>query len=285
MGSTKNLLFMDKFKKYVLMFILAFVSVVASAQSLTVTGKVVDSEGYGVIGGSVAVKGATNLKTVTDANGNYSLKVNNASKDVLEFSYVGMSPQEVKVNNRSVINVTLKADPLLLDEVVAIGYATVKRKDLTGSVASIEGKELSKVPTSDITQALAGRMAGVQVLQSEGAPGASISVRVRGGISITQSNEPLYIIDGFPSEDGMATLSPAEIETIDILKDASATAIYGARGANGVVVITTKNGAKGGKSTVTFDSYIGFKKIAKKLDVLSPDCRTAMGSEPAQRPC
>lgn len=270
MGSTKNLLFMDKFKKFVLMFILAFVSVVASAQSLTVTGKVIDSEGYGVIGGSVAVKGAANLKTVTDANGNYSLKVNNASKDVLEFSYVGMSPQEVKVNNRSVINVTLKADPLLLDEVVAIGYATVKRKDLTGSVASIEGKELSKVPTSDITQALAGRMAGVQVLQSEGAPGASISVRVRGGISITQSNEPLYIIDGFPSEDGMATLSPAEIETIDILKDASATAIYGARGANGVVVITTKNGAKGGKSTVTFDSYIGFKKIAKKLDVLSP---------------
>ena len=112
-------------------------------------------------------------------------------------------------------------------------------------------------------------MAGVQVMQSEGAPGASISVRVRGGISITQSNEPLYIIDGFPSEDGMSTLDPAEIETIDILKDASATASYGARGANGVVVITTKSGCKDGKATVTFDSYVGFKKIAKKLDVLS----------------
>ena len=251
------------------MFILVFVSMSAYAQSLTVTGKVIDSEGYEVIGGSVTIKGAAGVGTVTDVNGNYSLKVNDASKDVLVFSYVGMTSQEVKVDGRSVIDVTLKADAVMLEEVVAIGYATVKRKDLTGSVASVNSKELSKVPTSDITQALAGRMAGVQVMQSEGAPGASISIRVRGGISITQSNEPLYIIDGFPSEDGMSTLDPAEIETIDTLKDASATAIYGARGANGVVVITTKSGGKEGKATVTFDSYVGFKKVAKKLDVLS----------------
>ena len=251
------------------MFILVFVSMSAYAQSLTVTGKVIDSEGYEVIGGSVTIKGAAGVGTVTDVNGNYSLKVNDASKDVLVFSYVGMTSQEVKVDGRSVIDVTLKADAVMLEEVVAIGYATVKRKDLTGSVASVNSKELSKVPTSDITQALAGRMAGVQVMQSEGAPGASISIRVRGGISITQSNEPLYIIDGFPSEDGMSTLDPAEIETINILKDASATAIYGARGANGVVVITTKSGGKEGKATVTFDSYVGFKKVAKKLDVLS----------------
>ena len=251
------------------MFILVFVSMSAYAQSLTVTGKVIDSEGYEVIGGSVTIKGAAGVGTVTDVNGNYSLKVNDASKDVLVFSYVGMTSQEVKVDGRSVIDVTLKADAVMLEEVVAIGYATVKRKDLTGSVASVNSKELSKVPTSDITQALAGRMAGVQVMQSEGAPGASISIRVRGGISITQSNEPLYIIDGFPSEDGMSTLDPAEIETIDILKDASATAIYGARGANGVVVITTKSGGKEGKATVTFDSYVGVKKVAKKLDVLS----------------
>lgn len=251
------------------MFILVFVSMSAYAQSLTVTGKVIDSEGYEVIGGSVTIKGAAGVGTVTDVNGNYSLKVNDASKDVLVFSYVGMTSQEVKVDGRSVIDVTLKADAVMLEEVVAIGYATVKRKDLTGSVVSVNSKKLSKVPTSDITQALAGRMAGVQVMQSEGAPGASISIRVRGGISITQSNEPLYIIDGFPSEDGMSTLDPAEIETIDILKDASATAIYGARGANGVVVITTKSGGKEGKATVTFDSYVGFKKVAKKLDVLS----------------
>ena len=188
------------------MFILVFVSMSAYAQSLTVTGKVIDSEGYEVIGGSVTIKGAAGVGTVTDVNGNYSLKVNDASKDVLVFSYVGMTSQEVKVDGRSVIDVTLKADAVMLEEVVAIGYATVKRKDLTGSVASVNSKELSKVPTSDITQALAGRMAGVQVMQSEGAPGASISIRVRGGISITQSNEPLYIIDGFPSEDGMSTL-------------------------------------------------------------------------------
>lgn len=253
------------------MFILAFVSMSAYAQSLTVTGKVVDSEGYEVIGGSVTIKGTDGIGTVTDLNGNYSLKVANASEAVLVFSYVGMTTQEIKVNRQNVINVTLKADAVMLDEVVAIGYATMKRRDLTGSVASVGSQELSKVPVSDVTQALAGRMAGVMVQQSEGAPGASVSIRVRGGISITQSNEPLYVIDGFPSEDGMSTLDPAEIETIDVLKDASATAIYGARGANGVVVITTKNGSKSdGKATVTFDSYVGFKKIANRLDVLSP---------------
>ena len=161
---------MFKLKESILLFFLAFVSTIAYAQSLTVTGKVVDSEGYEVIGGSVIIKGAAGIGTVTDIDGHYSLKVNDASKDVLVFSYVGMTPQEVKVNNQSVINVTLQADAVLLDEVVAIGYATVKRKDLTGSVASVNSKELSKVPTSDITQALAGRMAGVQVMQSEGLP-------------------------------------------------------------------------------------------------------------------
>lgn len=258
-------------RRFFLLFVLCLIGASIYAQSMKVTGKVVDGDGLEVIGASVVVKGAAGVGTITDLNGTYSLTVNDASKDVLVFSYVGMASQEIKVNGRSQINVTLKSDAVLLDEVVAIGYATVKRKDLTGSVASVNSKELSKIPTNDVTQALAGRMAGVQVMQSEGAPGASISIRVRGGISITQSNEPLYIIDGFPSEDGMSTLDPAEIESIDILKDASATAIYGARGANGVVVITTKSGAQGGgKATVTFDSYVGFKKIAKKLDVLSP---------------
>lgn len=196
---------MYKLKELFLMFVLAFVSMAAYAQSLTITGKVVDSEGYELIGSSVTIKGAVGVGTVTDINGNYTLKVKDASKDVLIFSYVGMTSQEVKVNNQSVINVTLKADAVMLDEVVAIGYATVKRKDLTGSVASVGGQELSKIPVSDVTQALSGRMAGVMVQQSEGAPGSTVSIRVRGGISITQSNEPLYVIDGFPSEDGMAS--------------------------------------------------------------------------------
>lgn len=261
---------MQKLKSF-LVAILAFVGMQTYAQSVTVTGKVIDPDGYEVIGGSVTLKGAAGVGTVTDVNGNYSLQVKDASKDVLVFSYVGMKTQEVPVKGQTVIDVTLEADAVLLDEVVAVGYATVKRRDLTGSVASVGTQEISKIPVSDVSQALAGRMAGVQVMQSEGAPGASVSIRVRGGISITQSNEPLYIIDGFPSEDGMSSLDPAEIETIDVLKDASATAIYGARGANGVVVITTKNGSKGsGKATVTFDAYAGVKTLAKKLDVLNP---------------
>lgn len=240
------------------------------AQSLTVTGKVIDTDGFEVIGANVVIKGGAGIGTITDLEGRYTLKVGNAAKDVLVFTYIGMDTQEIPVKGRSQMDVTLKANAVMLDEVVAIGYASTKRKDLTGSVVSVKSEDLMKVPTSDITQALAGRVAGVQVTQSEGAPGASMSIRVRGGISITQSNEPLYIIDGFPSEDGIGSLDPAEVESIDILKDASSTAIYGARGANGVVVITTKSGAKNGqKVTVSFDSYVGFKKVAGRLDVLS----------------
>ncbi|MEG1586177.1 MAG: SusC/RagA family TonB-linked outer membrane protein, partial [Bacteroidales bacterium] len=242
------------------------------AQSLTITGKVVDSDGFEVIGANVIVKGGAGVGTVTDIDGKYTLTVENAAKDVLLFTYVGMNPLEEKVNKRNVINVTMQAKSVQLEEVVAIGYATARRKDLTGSVVSVKSEDLLKTPTSDVSQALAGKVAGVQVTQAEGAPGASVSIRVRGGISITQSNEPLYIIDGFPSEDGLSTLDPAEIESIDILKDASSTAIYGARGANGVVVITTKSGAKGDqKVSISFDSYVGIKKLSNHLGVLSPE--------------
>lgn len=241
------------------------------AQSQKVTGKVIDGDGLEVIGANVVIKGSTGQGTITNIDGIYTITVDDAAKSVLVFSYIGMDNLEIPVKGRSLIDVTMKANAVMLEEVVAIGYATVKRKDLTGSVASVKSEDLLKIPTSDVTQALAGRMAGVQIMQSEGTPGAAVSIRVRGGISITQSNEPLYVIDGFPTEDGLSTLDPAEIETIDVLKDASATAIYGARGANGVVVITTKNGSKNkGKATVTFDSYIGVRKLAKKLDLLNP---------------
>lgn len=241
------------------------------AQSFTITGKVVDNEGLEVIGANISIKGNAGIGTITNLDGQYTLNVNNPSKDVLVFSYIGMRTQEVPVKGQKQINITMQPDNLVLDEVVVIGYGTTTRKDLTGSVVSVKSEELMQTPTSDVTQALAGRVAGVQIMQSEGEPGSSVSIRVRGGISITQSNEPLYIIDGFPSEDGMSNLDPAEIETIDILKDASSTAIYGARGANGVVVITTKKGGKdSSKMTVSFESYIGIKKIIKKLPVLSP---------------
>lgn len=242
------------------------------AQSLTVTGKVVDGSGLEVIGANITIKGQAGIGTITNIDGHYSLRVNDAQKDILVFSYIGMTTLEIAVKGRNKIDVTLKDDANLLDEVVVTGYGYTKRGDLTGSVVSVKSEDLMQTPTSDATQALAGRVAGVQVMQSEGAPGASVSIRVRGGISITQSNEPLYIIDGFPSEDGISNLDPAEIETIDILKDASSTAIYGARGANGVVVVTTKKGTKeSSKMTVGFDSYTGIKKIARKLPVLSPE--------------
>ncbi len=240
------------------------------AQNFTVTGKVVDNEGLEVIGANVTIKGSAGVGTITNIDGQYTLKVNNPAKDVLVFSYIGYRTQEVTVKGQKQINITLQPDNLVLDEVVVTGYGSTRRGDLTGSVVSVKSDDLMQTPTSNVAQALAGRVAGVQIMQSEGEPGASISIRVRGGISITQSNEPLYVIDGFPSEDGMNSLDPAEIESIDILKDASSTAIYGARGANGVVVITTKKGSKdGSKTQVSFDSYIGIKKIAKKLPVLS----------------
>ena len=240
------------------------------AQDFTVTGKVIDNTGLEVIGANISIKGSTGVGTITNIDGQYTLKVNNPAKDVLVISYIGMRTQEVAVKGQKQINVTLQEDSKILDEVVVIGYGTSKRSDLTGSVVSVKNEDLMQTPTSDVAQALAGRMAGVQVMQSEGEPGASVSIRVRGGISITQSNEPLYVIDGFPSEDGMNSLDPGEIETIDILKDASSTAIYGARGANGVVVITTKKGAKdASKMNVSFNSYIGIRKVSKKLDVLS----------------
>lgn len=235
---------MKNIQKLLLLAVCLCTALTVKAQSLTVTGKVTDPEGLEVIGANITIKGASGVGAISDLSGNYKLKVNNAAKDVLVFSYIGMKTQEIPVKGKTVINVILQNDTKTLDEVVVVGYGTSKRSDLTGSVVSVKSEDLMKVPTSDVTQALAGRVASVQITQSEGAPGSSISIRVRGGISITQSNEPLYIIDGFPNEDGMSTIDPAEIETIDILKDASATAIYGARGANGVVVITTKKGTK-----------------------------------------
>ena len=262
---------MENIRKILLLTSCLFITLGTYAQSINVTGKVIDEEGLEVIGANISVKGSAGVGTITDLNGQYTLKVNNPSKDILVFSFIGMRTQEVHVKGKKRIDVTLQSDSKLLDEVVVIGYGTSKRSDLTGSVVSVKSEDLMQTPTSDVAQALAGRVAGVQISQSEGCPGSSISINVRGGISMTQSNEPLYVIDGYPSEDGMSGLDPGEIESIDILKDASSTAIYGARGANGVVVITTKKGPKDtSKMNVSFDSYIGVSKIARKLDVLSP---------------
>jgi len=256
---------------FIVLLFMLIISVETFSQVLKVTGKVLDTDGEELIGVNVLVRG-TSKGTITDEKGNYSVFVEDGRKDVLVFSYIGMKTQEVPVNGRTKIDVILEPETHLLDEVVAIGYGSLRRGDLTGSVSSVKGDDLIKVPTSNVAQSLAGRVAGVHVLQSEGVPGASISIRVRGGISITQSNEPLYVIDGFPTDEGLSTLDPSEIESIDILKDASATSIYGARGANGVVLITTKSGLKDGrKQTISFDTYVGINKVANKLPVLSTE--------------
>ncbi len=243
----------------------------AMAAPATVTGTVLDKDGLEIIGGVVEVKG-TQTRVMTDIDGKYSITVNNPAKDVLVFTYVGQQTKEEPVNGRTKIDVVLAPKTEALDEVVVIGYATVKRKDLTGSVASVKGSDMLKTPGSDATQAIAGRMSGVQLIQSDGQPGAVPEIRVRGGISITQDNSPLYIIDGIPNEDGMSNINPNDIESIDVLKDASATAIYGARGANGVVLVTTKSGSQSdGTAKVSFDAYVGWRKLANKIDVLSTE--------------
>lgn len=238
----------------------------SSQQQKTVSGKVTDSSGGGLPGVSVVIKGTT-IGTITDMDGKYSLpKV--PENGTLQFSFVGMRSQDVAVGGKATINVTLVEESIGIEEVVAVGYGTVKKSDLTGSVASVKSDEIKAFASSNVMQSLSGRAPGVQVSQNTGAPGASVSVRIRGTNSIQGSNEPLYVIDGFPfSGSNPTVLSNNDIESIEILKDASATAIYGSRGANGVILITTKRG-KVGKTQVDFESSYGFQSLRKKLEMM-----------------
>ena len=239
----------------------------SNQQQKSVSGKVTDSSGGSLPGVSVVVKGTT-TGVITDMDGKYTLpKV--PENSTLQFSFVGMKLQEVAVGNKASINVTLEEETIGIEEVVAIGYGTVKKSDLTGSVTSVKSDEIKAFATSNVMQSLSGRAPGVQVSQNTGAPGGSVSVRIRGTNSIQGSNEPLYVIDGFPfSGSNPTVLSNGDIESVEILKDASATAIYGSRGANGVILITTKRG-KAGKTTVDFESSYGVQTLRKKLDMMN----------------
>src|SRR5688572_17687624 len=240
----------------------------ANAQENQVTGKVLAANKQPVEGATVSVKG-TNTATSTNARGEYKISVaKNAA--VLVFSSAGFLKYETTVNNRSVIDVELTPDVKDLD-VVVVGYSAVRKKDLTGSVSSIGSKDLKDNPANSAAEALAGKLAGVQVNVSEGAPGADVDIFVRGRNSITQSGAPLYIVDGIQVENALSVLSPQDIENVTVLKDAASTAIYGARGANGVFLITTKGGKNtGGKTTVTYNAFFGINKITKKLDMMDP---------------
>lgn len=246
-----------------LLLLFSFLSMMA--QERAIRGVVKDTSGEPIIGANVMVKG-TNIGSATDINGNYTLTVPSSS-NTLFISYIGMKDAEVHIKG-DVVDIILEEDISSLDEVVVIGYGTMKKRDLTGSVSSIGAEAISAVPVATVTEALTGKLAGVQITMTEGSPDAEMKIRVRGGGSITQSNEPLFIVDGFPVE-SISDIPSSDIESIDVLKDASSTAIYGSRGANGVVIVTTKSG-KAGKLSVSYNAFYSFKKIAKTLDVLSP---------------
>ncbi len=253
-------------KKFALLILGLSLALVAEAQE--VSGTVKDSTGAPVIGASIVVDG-TSIGTSTGVSGEWSLTIPNASRQILVFSYLGMKDQRVAIGNRTHIDVTLEDDAEVMQDVVVVGYATVQRKDLIGSVSSVSSEALVAQPVTSVSEALSGKMAGVQVTTTEGDPDADIKIRVRGGGSITQDSSPLYIVDGFPVE-SINDIPSSDIQSIDVLKDAFSTAIYGSRGANGVIIVTTKSG-KEGRLTVNYNGYTGFKRIANKEAITTLD--------------
>src|SRR5690606_31911632 len=247
---------------------------------IQIKGTVTDASGQAIPGATVVVDGETK-GTTTDLNGNFVLDAPQGS--TLLISFIGYKTQKVLIGNQSVVNIILEEDLSSLEEVVVIGYGTVKKSDLTGAVSSIKGESIREFPVTSIDQAVQGRAAGVQVTQASASPGGGVSVRIRGSNSINSGSEPLYVIDGFPlyPDNGaygvggnrqpsniMATINPNDIESIEILKDASATSIYGSRGSNGVVLITTKRG-KAGETSIEYDGSVSMQTISKKIDVLN----------------
>jgi TonB-linked SusC/RagA family outer membrane protein len=281
-------------------FAVVFASTVALAQSgkVTIGGKITaEEDGQPLVGATVTEKGTTN-GTTSDPEGAFKLSVTPNATVVV--SFIGYTPQEVPVRNRSSINITLKTDQQQLQDVVVVGYGTQRKKDLTGSIVNLSSKDLVPVPSAtSVDQMMQGKVAGVQITQTSGAPGGNVNVVIRGISSITGGNSPLYVVDGYAIGTGgggsdlssfssssysasniasssgtnrinpLSTINPADIESIQVLKDASATAIYGSRGANGVVIITTKRG-KQGKTTINFEHSTGIQQLAKKLDLLTP---------------
>jgi TonB-linked SusC/RagA family outer membrane protein len=242
---------------------------IAQAQ-VAVKGRVTDETGGALPGTNVLVKGST-TGTTTDADGDYSIDVP-AGDAVLVFSFIGYETTEIVIGGQSTINVSLQPSMESLSEVVVVGYGTQRLEAVTGSVASIRGDVMREVPAANITQALQGRLPGVELSQTSSQPGAAMQIRIRGSRSLTASNDPLIVLDGIPFVGSIGDINPNDIKSIDILKDASATAIYGSRGANGVILVTTNRGQKGQKPKVTYSGYYGQKKVFGKYPLMSgPD--------------
>jgi len=239
----------------------------ANMQEIVIRGNVTSGEdGSALPGVSVSVKGS-NLATVTNTAGDYTIQVPDRNS-VLVFSYIGYVSVEIPIGDKTSIDAALTPDLKSLDDVIVVGYGTQRKRDVTGSVASVSSSQIEKIPVSSLDQALQGQVAGVQVMASDGAPGGNINVLIRGVGSISNSNAPLYVIDGLPGVEGGNSINPSDIASIEILKDASATAIYGSRGANGVVLITTKGGQEG-QNLVELDASYGFQQASKRLDLMN----------------
>lgn len=254
---------------YLIAILCCISSSILAQTTKTISGKVIDSAGKALPDASVTIAG-TKIGTTSDANGSFTIKYSSDGKPrSLTVSYVGYATTTVAIKGDNMTIKMVKANDVAAEEVVVIGYQSVRRKDVLASVSSVGAKELKDVPINSVAEALNGRLAGVTATTAEGSPDAQVTIRVRGGGSITQDNSPLYIIDGVQVENGLSNVVLQDIQNIDVLKDAAATAIYGARGANGVVVITTKSG-KQGKMRVSYNGFVGIKNLPKTLAVLSP---------------
>jgi TonB-linked SusC/RagA family outer membrane protein len=264
----KNKLSFFKWDKQFFLLLLIVPLNLFAQQKIIVRGTVLDENKEPIIGASVVVSGESSHGTITDYNGKYVLPdvpVNGS----LEFRYVGMQMQTVPVNGKTTIDVILISDVKALEEVVVIGYGTQRKEAVTGSVASVRGNVLQEVPSSNITQALQGRIPGVEMTQTSSKPGAAMQIRIRGTRSLNASNDPLVVLDGIPFAGSISDINPNDIKSIDILKDASATAIYGSRGANGVILVTTNKGNIAQKAQVTYNGYYGIKDIFAKYPMMS----------------
>lgn len=230
-----------------------------------IKGIIYDEQGETIIGASVLIKGEE-TGTTSDMDGKFTLEAPQGA--TLVISYIGYHPQEIKVRKRTTLNIILKEDNQLLDEVVVVGYGTVKKSDLTGSVSGVSTRQFKNQPVKRVENILQGRTPGVEVTATSGVPGAGMKVRVRGTTSINKSSDPLYVIDGIISSSGLDGINPSDIQSMEVLKDASSTAIYGSRGSNGVILITTKGGTEG-RASITFDASVGLSTVRKQYDLLN----------------
>lgn len=253
------------FRPLGLLLLFCLIPLCSIAQNITVKGIVKDNLGESVIGANVTEKGTTN-GMITDLDGNFSLTVQKNA--TLVISYIGYVTQEIAIKGNTNLNIILKEDSKALEEVVVIGYGTARKSDVTGSIASVGGDKLQEMPSTNITYALQNRVAGVDMTQTSSQPGATMQIRIRGTRSLTASNDPLVVLDGIPFMGNLSDINPGDIKSMDILKDASSTAIYGSRGANGVILITTNRGAQGTPAKFTYNGYVGAKSVFSKYPMM-----------------